>query len=61
MKAKEVAELLGVSYQSVLRMARNKCIPHTRLTPKTIRFDKDEIALFIKNCKVEKPLEATAA
>lgn len=47
MKAKEVAIILGISYQSVLRLARIGVLPHVRITPKVIRFNREDVDKFL--------------
>lgn len=52
MKTKEAAAFLGLSYQSVIRLIRLKRIPHQRLGPRTIRFDRDELNKFKNSCSI---------
>jgi excisionase family DNA binding protein len=58
MTAKETATLLGVSYQTVLRLARLNQLPHVRLTPKSIRFNREDVLKFVES-KTVKPQPAS--
>jgi len=47
LKAKEVAELLGLSTMSIYQRARRKTIPFIKMGG-ALRFDEDEIAAWLK-------------
>jgi excisionase family DNA binding protein len=44
----EIADLLGVSRETVLRKCREGKWPHRRLTPQTIVFTDDDLAAILE-------------
>jgi excisionase family DNA binding protein len=50
--AREVAELVGLSTESVLRRWRAGKIPGFRLASNVLRFDPAEIEAWLERCKV---------
>ena len=47
----EIADLLGVSRETVLRKCREGKWPHRRLTPQTIVFTDDDLAALLDACR----------
>ncbi|MFQ5740242.1 MAG: helix-turn-helix transcriptional regulator [Acidobacteriota bacterium] len=41
--ARDVAELLNIKLPTVYKWVREKRLPHYRLGPRTIRFDREEV------------------
>ena len=47
----EIADLLGVSRETVLRKCRMGEWPHRRLTPQTIIFTDEDLASLLEACR----------
>jgi excisionase family DNA binding protein len=48
LNTREVAELLGVSVETVYHWTADGTLPSIRLTPRTLRFDPAAIAAFVE-------------
>jgi excisionase family DNA binding protein len=52
--AEELAEVLGVNRDTVLRLARGGIIPSVRLTPRLIRFSGEEVQKALRDPRTRK-------
>ena len=50
--AEQLADLLGLDKQTVLRLAREDRLPCYRVSRKTVRFDVAEVLQLLKRCAV---------
>jgi excisionase family DNA binding protein len=57
LKTAEVALRLSISTHAVLKLAREKKLPHFRYGPRTLRFKPDEVAKYQANAKNQLPTE----
>jgi len=49
MDVKEVAEWLGLSIHAVYRKVQQKEIPHIRIGPRTVRFNRARLEAWLNN------------
>jgi excisionase family DNA binding protein len=48
MNAEEAAEFLGVAQSTLYGYVREHRIPHLRLSPRVLRFDRDELTAWLE-------------
>ena len=51
LKARQVAELIGVGRTTVYSLAANGVIPSYKIGKGAVRFDAEEVAAFIRSCR----------
>lgn len=44
----EASEMLAVKLETLYTMVHRKVIPHVRISPRSVRFDKDELENWLK-------------